>query len=123
VGRLATLDESGFPRLVPVVFAVESGEIVTAIDGKPKRSLDLARVRNLENDPRVSLLVDHYQEDWRRLWWVRIDGRGSVESFGPTFERALAALRDKYLQYESVELPGPVIRIHVDNVRSWRPPS
>ena len=66
----------GAPHLVPVVFARDQADLVTAVDGKPKSGKVLARIDNITRDPRVTLLADHYEEDWSSLWWVRVDGRG-----------------------------------------------
>ena len=77
VARLATGGADG-PRLVPVVFARAEGELWTPVDGKPKRGGELARLRRVREEPRVSLLLDHYDADWARLWWIRLDGRARV---------------------------------------------
>lgn len=104
VARLGTLGQDG-AHLVPVVFAPAAGAIWSAIDGKPKGSKPLVRIRNLERDPRFSLLLDAYDADWTLLWWVRVDGEGAIES-GPALEASpgAAALRAKYPQYATVEL-------------------
>lgn len=78
VARLATVDAEGRPHLVPVVFAVVADTIYSAVDAKPKRSTALRRLANVRANPRVAVLVDHYAEDWRQLWWVRADGVGRV---------------------------------------------
>ena len=119
VATLATLAGDGSPHLVPVVFAVEGPDLVTAIDGKPKKGTRLARLENVARDPRVTILVHHYEEDWSRLWWVRIDGRASLEETGDGFNRALTALAQRYPQYASVELGGPVIRIRIEGTTAW----
>ena len=119
VATLATLSAGGRAHLVPVVFAFDGAELVTSVDGKPKQGKVLARIENIARDPRVSLLADHYEEDWSRLWWVRVDGEASIQTEGGGFDRALTALRARYPQYGSVELPGPVIRIRVDRTTSW----
>ena len=75
VARLATADATGQPHLVPVTFAVAGDMVYTAVDAKPKRTTALRRLANVAANPRVSLLVDHYDDDWSRLWWVRADGR------------------------------------------------
>ncbi len=119
VARLATLD-AGKPHLVPVVFAHRDGALWVPVDGKPKRHQRLKRLENIRANPRVSLLIDHYEEDWRALWWVRVDGHASVvrrEEAG--FAGALAALRDKYPQYASVPITS-AIRIEIDRVSQWR---
>jgi PPOX class probable F420-dependent enzyme len=119
VARLATTDPDGRPHLVPVVFAVEGETLYTAVDRKPKRSRTLRRIENARARPEVTLLVDHYEDDWSRLWWIRIRGRARVLDDGDECERALALLRAKYPQYE-LEPPGPpVLAVDVDETRSW----
>ena len=119
VATLATLSADGRPHVVPVVFARDGGDFVTSVDGKPKQGRVLARIENVGRDPRVSLLADHYEEDWSRLWWVRVDGEASVETEGAAFDRALTVLRGRYPQYGFVELTGPVIRIRIERTTSW----
>jgi len=120
VATLATVSVDGRPHLVPVVFARDDGDLVTAVDGKPKKRRSLSRIENIGRDPRVTLLAHHYEEDWSRLWWVRIDGRASIEDRGVDFERALIALRARYPQYGSVDLTGPVIRIAIEHTTAWK---
>lgn len=119
VATLATLRADGRPHLVPVVFALDGGDVVTAVDGKPKSGKVLARIENIARDRRVTLLAHHYEEDWSRLAWVRVDGSASLEEGGEAFVRALTSLRDRYPQYESVDLTGPVIRISVESATTW----
>jgi PPOX class probable F420-dependent enzyme len=119
VATLATVSADGRPHVVPVVFARDGNDLVTSVDGKPKKGKVLARIENVSRDPRVSLLADHYEADWSRLWWVRVDGEASIETEGEGFDRALTALRRRYPQYRVVELPGPVIRIRIDRTTSW----
>ncbi len=127
VARLATLGADGGPELVPVVFARCGGRLWSAVDGKPKASTALARLDNVRRDPRVSLLVDAYETDWSRLWWLRIAGHASVitgegAESEALVEAAARALRDKYPQYGET----PVFRgaptllcIEIRSVRSW----
>ena len=119
VATLATVSADGRPHLVPVVFALDRTDLVTAVDGKPKTGKRLARLDNINNDPRVTLLAHLYDEDWSKLWWVRVDGTAALEEGGEPFERALATLRHRYPQYESVDLTGPVIRISVEDTTTW----
>lgn len=119
IARLATLRADGWPHLVPIVFAIAGSRLVTAIDGKPKRSGSPARIANLKTDPRVSFLADRYDDDWSRLWWVRVDGHASVVDRGPDFSQALASLISRYPQYREVSLPGPVILIDPVRVVGW----
>lgn len=119
VATLATVSADGRPHLVPVVFARDGADLVTAIDGKPKKRTTLARIENIGRDPRVTLLAHHYDEDWSKLWWVRVDGSATVVSGGDDFERALDALRSRYPQYGRVDLGGPVIRIGIERAVRW----
>ena len=118
VARLATVTATGTAHLVPVVFAVCGDTVYTAIDGKPKSTPALRRLANIEANPQVSLLVDHYDEDWAQLWWVRADGLASVgHTDDATTGRHL--LRAKYHQYQTVSLDGPVIVIAVTRWSDW----
>jgi PPOX class probable F420-dependent enzyme len=119
VGRLATLGPTGAPHIVPITFAVVSGTVVHMVDHKPKTTRHLTRLRNLERDPRASVLVDHYVDDWAALWWVRVDGTARVLADGPEVDRARAALVAKYAQYRETPPQGPAVLISVDEVRWW----
>jgi len=120
VAHLATADAAGRPHVVPVCFAYLDGRIYVAIDEKPKRSLRLKRLRNIEENPQVSLVFDRYVADWSRLAWVMVHGTAAVVLNGPEHERAVAVLRGRYLQYQSMALEGrPVISISVDRTSSW----
>ena len=101
VGRLATVDHRGRPHLVPLCFALEGETLYSAVDEKPKRSKRLKRLENIRRRPEVTLLVDHYDEDWSRLWWVRLDGTATVLDEGPEREQALELLCAKYEQYRT----------------------
>ncbi|WP_370950101.1 TIGR03668 family PPOX class F420-dependent oxidoreductase [Amycolatopsis sp. cg5] len=115
VARLATVDAAGVPHLVPVTFAVAGDEVVFAVDHKPKSTFALKRLANIAANPRVSFLVDHYDDDWDRLWWVRADGEAVVT------DRAepLSWLRAKYPQYEEQPPQGPVVVTRVEVWRGW----
>jgi PPOX class probable F420-dependent enzyme len=123
VARLATVDASGRPHLVPVTFAVHGDTLVTAVDHKPKRTGELRRLRNIEANDRVSVLVDHYDdEDWTRLWWVRADGTArvlGVEDHAEDRTEPVGWLVAKYPQYRDHPPAGPVIAIEVDVWRGW----
>jgi PPOX class probable F420-dependent enzyme len=117
---LATLRADGAPALVPVVFALAEGALWSPIDGKPKRTASLARLANVERDPRVALLLDRYGADWTRLWWVRVDGRARAERDG--LQVGEAALRAKYPQYATTPLHRGeplLLRIEIARVTSW----
>jgi PPOX class probable F420-dependent enzyme len=126
VARLATLGTGGRPELVPIVFARAGGALWSPIDGKPKRGVELARVRNLRADGRVCLLLDHYEADWSKLWWLRVDGRADlVPARGADAERAAEALCAKYPAYASGVTPlfagePTLIRIAIEKALGWR---
>lgn len=120
VARLATVTPEGGPHLIPIVFALDRDELVTAVDHKPKRTRDLRRLENIRAKPRVSVLIDHYTDDWDDLWWVRIDGPARVVESGDGFESALDALVEKYEQYSDRRPEGPVIRLAMERVVGWR---
>src|SRR5688572_29977571 len=119
VARLATVGPDSAPFIVPVTFSVDGDRIVTAVDAKPKRDAPLRRVDNIGANPRVTVLVDHYDEDWGALWWVRADGRGRVVTGGAEMERVFDLLRARYPQYASVELIGPAIVVTVERWTGW----
>jgi PPOX class probable F420-dependent enzyme len=119
VAVLATVDRSGQPHLVPVTFVVEGDSVWTAVDEKPKRDARLRRLANIRADPRVSLLVQHWDEDWSGLWWVRADGTATISQTRQSVERVAGLLGDKYRQYDRVAVVGPVIRIAVREWRGW----
>jgi PPOX class probable F420-dependent enzyme len=117
VARLATADAGGRPHLVPVVFIVEDDCIYTVVDAKPKRTTTLRRLRNVAENPQVALLVDHYEEDWDALWWVRAEGRGRVvEADAPEARRAVELLRARYPQQVAV---GAVLAVDVERWSGW----
>jgi PPOX class probable F420-dependent enzyme len=119
VARLATVDARGRPHIVPICFVLSGDVLYSAIDRKPKRSLRLKRLDNIRANPAVAVLVDHYEDDWSRLWWVRVRGRGRVLEEGEERERALALLTDKYPQYRAQPPAGAVIAIDLDEWREW----
>ncbi|MHA7653444.1 TIGR03668 family PPOX class F420-dependent oxidoreductase [Mycobacterium sp. ML4] len=119
VARLATVGPEGVPHLVPVVFAADGDVIYTAVDAKPKKSQRLRRLTNIEHNPAVSLLVDHYADDWTQLWWVRADGVASIASDGDPLDTGYRLLRAKYPQYQSIPLTGPVITVSVTRWSGW----
>jgi PPOX class probable F420-dependent enzyme len=119
VGRLGTVSGEGRPHLVPCCFVLSDETVYTAVDGKPKSTLALRRVDNLVANPSVCLLVDHYDEDWSALWWVRLDGAGRVVDSAVEVAEAKRALVAKYPQYRRLALPGPVLGLDVQTWRSW----
>jgi PPOX class probable F420-dependent enzyme len=119
VAHLATADTGGKPHVVPVCFARVGGHFYIAIDEKPKRSLQLKRLRNIRENPWAALVFDRYDEDWKRLGWVLVRGRASILENGEEHARAVEALRGRYVQYQTMALEGPVIRVTVERVSSW----
>ncbi len=115
MARLATVD-NGQPHLVPVVFCEHGGALFIPIDGKPKSGRKLRRVRNIEANPAVSLLVDEYEDDWSRLRWARADGTATVVPLQPAVR---AALLEKYPQYETTAMGSTAIRVAIERIRSW----
>jgi PPOX class probable F420-dependent enzyme len=119
---MATVTEVGRPHIVPVTFAVDGNYIYTAVDAKPKNETTargLQRVRNIEAEPRVALLADHYADDWSSLWWARADGRASIVTELQRTAWPIALLTARYPQYGDVALPGPVIAIRVERWSGW----
>ena len=119
VARLATLRADGRPHLVPICFALEGDALYSAVDEKPKRSLRLLRLENIRRRPDVAVLVDHYDEDWSRLWWVRLDGTATVHEDGSRYERGLELLGTKYELYRAEPPAGPVIAVRIERWRGW----
>ena len=122
VGHLATADANGRPHVIPVCFAYDGQHIYSVLDAKPKRGslTGLRRVRNILANPQVSLVIDHYDEDWTRLWYLLVQGRAELVADGPDPPAAIAVLRDKYPQYREMPLDGnPVIRITPERVTGW----
>ena len=118
VARLATADAAGRPHLVPVAFAVAGDTIYSAVDAKPKRTRALRRLDNVRENPAVSLLVDHWDEDdWDALWWARADGRGRVlDPEDPEARRAVELLRERYPAQRDA---GEVLAVEVERWSGW----
>jgi PPOX class probable F420-dependent enzyme len=120
VARLATVDAAGQPMVLPIVFAVEGDTILSIVDAKPKASPRLKRLANIAANPRVSLVVDHYDEDWDAIWWARADGTATVAAGGPERDRTIAMLRAKYPQYAIWGSAfGDAVVVRVDRWLGW----
>lgn len=126
VARLATRGPGEAPHQVPVVFARAEGSLWSPVDGKPKGGGELARVRNVERSPAVSLLLDDYTPDWTRLWWLRVEGEARVVRAAPEADAEVAAavraLSAKYPQYQALPVlrdPPTLIAIAPRRTSSW----
>jgi PPOX class probable F420-dependent enzyme len=119
VARLATAGADGQPHLVPVTFAVDGDRIYTAVDQKPKTTTKLRRLRNIQENPRVALLADHYAEDWDALWWVRVDGRARVVEDLAAARHPVDLLAEKYGQYVRARPAGPLVVIEAERWTGW----
>jgi PPOX class probable F420-dependent enzyme len=95
------------------------GRLYSAVDAKPKSTLNLRRLQNVKAHGPCSLLVDHYDEDWTALWWIRIDGIGRVIEAGDERDHALTLLELKYAQYRDTPPPGPVVALDIESWRMW----
>ena len=120
VGRLGTVTPHGHPHLVPCCFAVIGETICSVVDGKPKSTTQLRRLDNIRSEPRATLLVDHYDDDWSQLWWVRVDGRAQVVEQVDEYEMAVDALAAKYPQYRDRRPDGPLLALVAERWTGWR---
>jgi PPOX class probable F420-dependent enzyme len=120
VGHLATANADGRPHVVPVCYALAGDNLYITIDAKPKRGTPLKRLANIAENPAVAVVVDSYNEDWRRLGWIMLRGRADVLADGPEHDDAQALLRARYPQYRAMDLAGlPVIAVRVARITSW----
>lgn len=121
VARLATVDGRSRPHLVPIVFALTDADVLyTAVDAKPKATTALRRLANVAVHPAVCVLVDHYDDDWSQLWWVRADGTARVHEPGADeADRASALLAARYPMYTTAPPSGPVIAIQIERWSGW----
>jgi PPOX class probable F420-dependent enzyme len=122
VARLATADTAAQPHVVPIVFAVDEQALYTPIDAKPKRVAlrKLKRLRNLETNSQVAVVVDEYDEDWTRLAWILVTGRAAIVEDGPAHATGKRLLEGKYPQYRSMPLTDrPLIVVTPLRVSSW----
>lgn len=120
VAALATADADAVPHVVPVTFAVSADTVVFAVDDKPKSTIDLRRLRNIAANPEVSLLVQHYEDDWSRLWWARADGTATIHQAAAERASAVRWLCAKYPSYTERPPQGVVVRIEVTRWSGWQ---
>ena len=118
-GVLSTVTAEGQPHAVPCCFALTDDVVYSAVDAKPKSTLALRRLDNLAANPAACLLVDRYDDDWSKLWWIRVDGTARVLVEGDERDQALNLLAAKYHQYQETRPPGPVIAIDITDWRAW----
>ena len=119
VARLATVGADGRPHVVPICFVIDGDTLYTAVDEKPKRTRRLKRLENIEANPQVEVVIDHYEDDWSRLWWVRLRGPARVLEGGDERLAALVLLREKYPQYVRQPPDGAVLALDVAEWRGW----
>jgi PPOX class probable F420-dependent enzyme len=119
VARLSTVRPDGGPHVVPIVFALVGDTVFSAVDAKPKRSTALQRLADVRSEPRCALLVDHYEDDWRRLWWVRADGTGVVVDAPPVEHPGIQALVRRFRQYRDEPPSGPLLVVTVQRWTGW----
>jgi coenzyme F420-0:L-glutamate ligase/coenzyme F420-1:gamma-L-glutamate ligase len=123
VAHLATSDQYARPHVVPIVFVWTSDVLYTPLDRKPKRDDDwhaLRRVRNIETNGRVAIVVDRYDEDWSHLAWVMVEGVATILESGDDRDAAVALLKEKYAQYETLSLEGrPIVRVEIERAGEW----
>jgi PPOX class probable F420-dependent enzyme len=119
VARLGTADAQGRPHMVAVTFTVEGDTIYTAVDQKPKSGTNLKRLRNVGENPWVTMLADHYSDDWETLWWVRADGRAAILADQRQMAAPLRLLANRYWQYRQAPPAGPVLAVMVERWSGW----
>jgi PPOX class probable F420-dependent enzyme len=123
VAHLATSDQYARPHVVPIVFVWTKDVLYTPLDRKPKRDDDwhaLRRVRNIETNGRVAIVVDRYDEDWSHLAWVMVEGVATILESGGERDAAAALLIAKYAQYETLPLDGrPIVRVEIERASEW----
>jgi PPOX class probable F420-dependent enzyme len=121
VARLATTNTGLGVDVVPITFALLPGDrLVSIVDQKPKSTTRLRRLDNIRAHPEVTVLVDHYEDDWGRLWWVRMRGTATVIAQGEAFAEAVEALTARYPQYVEAPPPGPVVSVAVAEWTGWK---
>jgi PPOX class probable F420-dependent enzyme len=119
VARLATVGADGRPHIVPICFALDEQTLYFAVDSKPKQTTNLKRLRNIAANPAISVLVDHYEADWDKLWWVRLDGVARVVTDDGEVKKALRRLAARYSQYRATTPAGPVVAVAIAGMTGW----
>ncbi len=122
VARLATADRHGLPHVIPVCFVVIAGTLYIQIDQKPKQSptRPLKRIRNLEDNPNVTIIVDRYDDDWSKLAWVMLRGTAEILSGNEEYRAAQQELVSRYPQYQMMNLSDlPIIAVRITRVTEW----
>lgn len=125
VAHLATADKSGKPHVVPICFVFDGKRFYSPIDEKPKRAAPnkLKRLMNILENPNVALVMDHYDEDWRKLAYVLIFGKARILQSGATHRSAVKLLRKKYPRYWAMAIQKrPMIVITPKRLVSWGNP-
>jgi PPOX class probable F420-dependent enzyme len=119
VARLATAGADGRPHIVPICFVIDEQTLYFAVDSKPKRTTNLQRLRNIAANAAVSILVDHYEDDWSKLWWVRVDGDARVVTDDAEARKAIKLLAARYSQYRAMAPAGPVVAVAMGAMTGW----
>lgn len=119
VAHLATAGPDGKPHIVPITFTTDGATLYFAVDAKPKRTANLKRLQNIAANPAVSVLVDHYEDDWTRLWWIRVDGTARIVDDSSESERVIELLARRHPQYRRARPKGPVVAIRMDRLSGW----
>ena len=118
VARLGFLDDRDCPRVLPITYAVWDNAIWSAVDRKPKKPGEPARIRYLRRRPEAAVVIDRYSSDWRRLAWVQILGAVTIEAIADA-PQAAAALVAKYRPYADEPPPGPLLRLAPERILCW----
>lgn len=116
---MATVGHDGRPHVVPICFALEGDVLHFVVDAKPKRTIYLKRLQNIAANPAVSIMADHYEDDWAKLWWVRVDGKARLVTDGVEAGRAMDLLINRYHQYQQDRPGGPVVAVSIERWSGW----
>ena len=119
VARFASVGADNRPHVVPITFALDGETLYFAVDAKPKRTTNLKRLRNIAANPAVSVLIDHYEDEWGNLWWVRLDGTARIVTAPEESEHAFGMLVKRYPQYVETKPIGPVVAVAIESMTGW----